>query len=218
MSGRIVSPTEPVEADLQPVDWQAVDNRVYDWLNYVLDMNDRIIWENLNEPQPSYPYLSLLRNTQTGPGEEERVRTLDANGDPIPAGGTATPARNEYQSYEPIEFTLAITAHVSLDAGGRRPGCDAMKMLSRAKASLGLRSIVDFFRPSGLSIVRPMNVVDTSVVVNAEWVRKATLDVIFGTASVYSALPASIDDSGFIDKVQLVSSQFGVDTIVDASS
>lgn len=217
MSGRIVSPTNPVEPDLQPVDWQEIDTAIYDWLNTLLDMNDRIIWENLNEPQPAYPYLSLLRNPGVGPGPEERVRTLDANGNPIQKGETTTSVRNEYQSYEPIDFTVSITAHVSLDQGGRNPNCDAMKMLTKAKASLGLRSIIDTFRAAGIGFVDSENVVDTSVVVNAEWVRKATLDVIFRTASVLSSVSTE-SGGGFIDKVQLVSSDFGVDTIVDASS
>lgn len=213
MSGRIVSPTNPVAPDLQPVDWKTVDDTVYDWLNELLEMDDRIIWEDLDEPQPAYPYLSLLRNSLVGTRKEQRVRSLDANGNPIPPGSLATPVENEVQSYEPIQFTITITAHVGLDQGGRDPNCDPVKMLSKAKASLGLQSTVDAFGTSGLSIVDDQDVVDTSVVVNAEWVRKATLDVILRTASVLSQR-----QQGFYEKVELKSTQFGVDTIVDASS
>lgn len=215
MSG-IQSPTEPVDSNLQPVDWKTIDQAIYDWLNTLLELDDRIIWENLDEPQPEYPYLSLLRNTVTGPGKEERYRTLDANGDPIVEGGATVAAANEYQSYEPISFTVAITAHVGLNQGGRDPGCDAMFLLTKAKAHLGLRSTIDTFKAAGLSIVRDEGVVDTSVVVNAETVRQATLDVIFSTASVLSEVPTDAG-GGFIDKVQLISQQFGVDIIVDGS-
>lgn len=205
---------EPPDADLQPVDWQTIDDAIYDWLNEILDMGDRIVWENLNEPQPAeYPYLSVLRSPMVSEGgiKEQRNRTLDAAGDVIPPGGLATPAANEEIVVEPVAFTVAITALVGLDEGGRDPNCDAMRILNKAKASIGLTSTKDRFNVAAIAVVDDLDVLDTSVVVNAEWVKKATLDVIFRTASVIS------EQTSFIDKVNVTSTDLGVDTTIDAS-
>jgi hypothetical protein len=214
MSGtQITSPTVPVEEDLQPVDWQVASDAVYDWLNSLLSLEDRIRWENFNEAQPEYPYISLLRSTIVSEGglKEDRQRTLDDQGQVVVNGSTKIPFENESQSYEPIQFTVTATAHVSPKTGGRDPNCDAMKLLGKAKASLGLRSVIDTFSASGLSIVEDLDVLDTSVVVNAGWIRKATLDVIFRTASVMT------EKVGFIDKVRFQSDDLNVDFTVDAS-
>ena len=203
--------TIPPVADLQPVDWAAIDCALYDWLNDLLELEDRIVWENLDEVQPDYPYLSLLRDPAVNVGgiPEQRYRNLDANGNPTEV--SANVDELEELAYEVLNFTLTISCHVGKDAGRNDPTCNAMALLGKAKASLGLQSTIDRLCAAGISIVRSEGVVDSSLVVNSNFISRATLDVIFQTASVIT------DRVDYFDKAQLVSGGFGVDTIVDAS-
>lgn len=207
MSSALVLP----EADLQPVDWKTVDNATYDWLNVLLEMRERIIWENQKVAQPDYPYLSLLRNPENDTGlDETRTRTVDTDGKILgidPGAGSAT--GNESITYQPINWTLTVQAHVDPATGGNNSGCNAMSMLGKAKRSLGQGSTIDKFGAAGVSIIRPISLTDTSVEVNGEWISKASLDVLFGTASVMS------EAQEFISKVSM--DVLGVDLTVDAS-
>lgn len=196
---RVGSPTIAPDADLQPVDWATIDNAIYDWVNGVLDIEDQIIWVNFNVAQLNYPYVTLLRNSIVNEGGRAEERTKD-DGDSL-----------ELQAYEPVKFTLTLNVYVDDKNGGCDPNMDAIKLASKLKASLGLRSVVDDLYHAGLSIVDIMDVVDTSVVINTEWIKKATLDVIFRTTSLMT------ERVEFIEKVELKSNQFSVDTIIDAS-
>ena len=199
--------------DKLPVDWGAVDDACYDWLNDLLSMDDRIIWNNQKVAQPAYPYLSLLRNSEVDEGgaDEKRNRTLDADGNVLSPGDAAAPFENEEIAYQPVKWTLSIQAHADPDGGGNDPNADPMKLLSKAKRSLGLTSINAAFHAVGFSLVQPLDVLDVSVNINGQWIRRASLDVFFRTASVMS------EKVGFIDKAQIVSTQFNVDVTVDAS-
>ena len=202
-----------LEESLQPVEWEPIDDACYDWLNDVLGMADNIIWEQRNTPQPGYPYLSLLRNPETDEGglDERRDRTIADDGSIMEQGSPKTPVENEELIYQPIRWTLTVTAHVSFKEGSTDPACDAMALLGKAKRSLGLTATVDRLRVVGISIIEPIGPTNTSVVVNGEWVSKATLDVAFRTASVITGRHE------FIDKVELKSDALNVDVTVDAS-
>lgn len=209
-----MSSATALAVELQPTDWDTIDDALYDWLNVALAMDNRIIWEQLNEPQPAYPYLSLLRSTgiDEGGADEERTETVDANDEPIPAGDTVTVAvRNRTINYQPVTFTFTIQAHVDLDEGARSASTNAVALLSKAKRSLGKQTVIDVLQVARLAVVEKLNVLDTSVKVNGEWISRASLDVIFRTSSATSEF---VD---FIEQVQLVSTDLGIDRIVDAS-
>ena len=201
------------DADLRPVDWRQIDDACYDWLNDLLEMDDRIIWENQKVAQPCYPYISLMRNSENDEGiDEDRQRTLDSDDQIVGVDPTAgDPVINEAITYQPVTFTLSIRAQVDEKSGGNDPGGNAMFILSKAKRSLGQRSTIDRLWAAGISIVRPLAVTDSSVVINSVWVNQATLDVLLRTASVIT------ERLGFIDRVELKSVELGVDLLVDAS-
>lgn len=200
-----------IDPALQPVDWQAIDDATQAWVASVLGLT--VNWENQNVPQPAYPYVTLLRNPETDEGgiNEIRNRTVDANGDVINPGDPGTPDANEAIIFQPIQWTLSATAHTDFGNGGNDPAANAVARLGKLKRSLGLESTTDAFTAVGVSIVSPEEIVDSTLVINGEWISKATLDVIFRTASVMT------EAQSFIDKVNLVSTQLGVDVVIDAS-
>jgi len=202
--------------DLQPIDWGKIDCAIFDWLDVLLKMDRRIIDEKLGEAQPSYPYLSLLRSSEIDVGgvDENRQRTLDVDGKILGEDITAGPAfENESITYQPVNFTLSIQAHVDLDNGARDPNTDAFAMLSKAKRSIGQQSVVDQLSVGGLSVVDTLEVVNLNEVVNGKWISRAGLDVVFSTASVMS------EKVGFFDKVEIESIPLGITPpiLIDAS-
>lgn len=189
---------------LQPVDWETIDDGIYDWLVALLP-SVSVIWANQNIPQPSYPYLSLLRNAfiELG-GVPEKRYTTDLG---QPAGDEI-----EIEATTMAEFTLSIQAHVDAGAGANDPAINAVALLGKVGASLGLLSVQRNFQDNlGLAIVERLPVQDISLVVNDEWISRAALDVRL-------RLRTSITERvGYIDKVELKSPALGVDTLVDAS-
>lgn len=207
------------DADLQPIDWRTINRALIDWIKEnVSAVNERVRWENQNIPQPSrkkleFPYITMLRTSVVDEGgiAETRTRTLDASGEIVTPTNGLTPEENEEIALEPVIINLSVSAHVDAKAGANDPGCDAMALLGRAQRSLNLTSVNEKLKAAFLSVVDEGSIIDTSVVINGEWQSKATLDAIFRTGS------ALAEKIGFIDKTQIVSIDFGIDTIVDAS-
>lgn len=194
--------------ELQPIDWETIEDAIYDWLTGAVEGFSAIvpeaIWENQNIPQPAYPYASLLVTSHTKEGGRDEIRaSYDA----------ARPLGQEIEllATGPVQFTLALSFHVDAAQGGNESASRARSLAAKAQASLGLPAVIDHLGAAGLSIVAEEGVVDTSVVINGEWLSRATIDVRLRTASQMT------QRLGYIDKVELESSQLDVDTIVDAS-
>ena len=188
---------------LQPVDWETIDNGLYDWLVELLDVS--VIWVNQNVPQPDYPYVTLERNSMIilG-GVPEKRYTTDLG---QPAGKEI-----EIEATSMLEFTLALQAFVDSSAGANDPMRNAMALLAKARASLGMLSWQRTFQDSlGLAIVQELPVLDISEVVNDEWISRAAFDVRLRTRTVMT------EQTGYTDKVTIKSPQLGVDFTVDAS-
>lgn len=200
-------------SDAQPVDWVSVEAACFDWISDLLEINGRVVWHNQKVPQPAYPYVSLLRTSEVDAGlDEERYRTLDANDRVVGVDpGAGPPVTSETIVYQPITWTLTVHVHTDPRASGNDPNCDAMKFASKIKRSLGLRSVIDRLYDAGISVIRPLLLADTSVVVAGEWESRATLDISMCTASVLT------ERTEFIEKVEIQSDQLGVDLLVDAS-
>jgi hypothetical protein len=192
----------PPAAAKQPIDWKKVDDAIYDWIGGKLGYT--VIWENQNVEQPAYPYVSLLRTSLAEEGGPKETRHSFISGQP---------AGQEIQllTYEPVKFTLAVSVHVDRAQGANDPSSNAMDIASKIRGSLGQESTIEQLLAEGLSVVGEEGIQDTSVVVNGVWISRATMDVIFRTASVMT------ERTGYADKVGLESTALGVDTIVDAS-
>ncbi len=193
--------TPPAPAK-QPIDWQKVDDALWDWISGKLGYT--AIWENQNVEQPAYPYVSMLRTSLVEEGGPKETRWVYNS-------GAAAGEEIELRTYEPVLFTLAVSVHVDRGAGANDPGANAMDIASKIRGDLGRESTIEQLLAEGLSVVGEAGIQDTSVVVNAEWISRATMDLTFRTASVMT------EETGYIDKVGLESTELGIDTIVDAS-
>lgn len=194
--------------DLQPIDWSTIEDAIYDWLAGGVEGFDAIvpdaIWEDQNVAQPDYPYATLKVTAHRKEGGRDEVRTTTLTGQP--AGQEI-----EILVTGPVQMTVAVTFNADAAAGGAASATRARSLAAKAQASLGLPAVVDHFRGAGLSIVAEEGVTDTSLVINGEWLARATLDVRLRTATQMT------QRAGYMDKVQLESDDLGVDTTVDGS-
>lgn len=191
------------DPNVQPIDWNAIDTVIMTWLERVLpDVNHM---SGQQDAAVEYPYVSF--NRIAGPTREggiDEVRTMfDATADPGEEIVTA------YMG--PREFTVSLTAHVTESSGSLDPNCDGVALISKLEASLDMDSIQEIFRAACMAVIEPQAVSDVSVTINGEWVSRGNLDIRFRTTSVMT------ERETFIEQVQLVSTELGIDTTVDAS-
>lgn len=201
----------PPSQERQPIDWEIVESALYDWLNQSLELDDHIIFSDQNVPQPEYPYATLKRisEIEEGGDSEVRYRTLDIDGNEVVDPADAY--KNQAIFYESILLTFSVQFYVDARSGANDPISNAMALASKAKRALSLNSIQEILTAGGLSVVNEGTINDTSVVVNGEWVSRASMDVVFRTASVMT------EEVDIIEKVNVKSNALGVDLTIDGS-
>lgn len=156
-----------------PIDWQTVENAIYDWLSSATGLTT--VWGEQDSPQPSYPYASM--RIISGP---TRVAGLDEH-------------RYSYDELQPLgeeigietcgprEMTLSVQIHAKqADVG---PTDSPRNLMSRAQSSLATPSVLAALRIAGLSVVDEGQVLNANVVVEDTWIARAMMDVRFGLAA-----------------------------------
>lgn len=195
------------DALLQPIDWTTIEAALHGWVIATLGLGDEsVIWSDQNIAQPAYPYISMKRgNIVEGGGLTDELRTFtdltQALGEEI-----------EMLTVGPREFTLNIQAHVDECNGANDPNLNSVKLLSKLQASLAQLSVCSLLSTAGMAVIERLGVQDISLVLNGQFINRASFDVRIRTTSVMT------ERTGFIDKVQLKSDDLGIDTIVDASA
>jgi len=187
--------TVPAE-DLQPVDWSVVEGAVYDWITAELPEGTGFVWENQNAPQPPYPYVSaLVSSIVPEGGRKERRTQYDAT---KPAGEEL-----DLVTFGTFTFTLTLSAHVDADAGAYDPLCNAQAIATRLQWSLSKQSVCDTLSAANVAIVGELAQTDTSLVINEEWISRATLDVSLRGVAVVSESTTYIEQvSGQVDTTE----------------
>ncbi len=195
---------------LQPIDMATFEDAIYDWLVTVLELVEpgRVIIEDQNVPQPAYPYVSwkVIADEKEGGKDETRV-SYDASRDG---------EEIELLTTGPVRLTVTLSFHVDEKNGANNPGANAYWMAARARSSLGMQRVIDNFnraasssqRARNIAIVRELGVQNTSVVVNGEWLSRATLDVHFRVATEMT------ERLGYIETVEMSSEQLGIDDTI----
>ena len=191
--------------DLQPVDWLPIEDAIYGWLTGdIPDLGEIVneaIWEDQNTPQPSYPYASMKIIAYAKEGGLDETRMTQLIG--APAGKEI-----EFLSTNLIAFTLSLSFHVDRAAGANTPGSRGMSLAAKAQASLGMGIVLDYLRAAGIAVIEELGINDTSVVVNGEWLSRATMDVRMRTTTQMTY------ESGYMASVQVESPDLDVDVTI----
>lgn len=185
-----------------PIDMLTVEDTVRDWV--VNSTGLEAIWAYQSAPRPDYPYGLL--NIIAGPTEASpdwHTQTSDnPGGDPgeeiIYAHGV------------PCQFTVSLTIYVALPDGAN-PTLDARQYNLRAVA--GLRGInqQETFAANSISLLRTRGFGVATEVIGDAYVSVSRMDILFNAVFNVTELGT------YIDKVRVKSTEFDVDTLVDAS-
>lgn len=172
--------------DLQPVDWKVIEDAFYDWITGEIAVG--FIWENQNAPQPPYPYVSgLITSIVPEGGVKEQRHQFDAA---AAAGEEITIA-----TCGTFTFTLTLQAHVDADSGAYDPRVNAQALATRLQWSLQKGATALIFSTANLAVIAELAQSDLSLVINEEWISRASLDISFRATAVVS------ETTTFIDKV-----------------
>ena len=172
------------ESTVPTTDWKMIEEAIFDWVNDELDMP--LIWENQNVAQPPYPYVSgQITAIDPEGSRKERRHQFNAAAD---AGKEI-----EVITTGTFTFTLTLNIHVDADAGANNPLENARMLGTRLQWSLHKRSTHNILSAAGVALVGELALLDTSVVVNGEWISRATLDVSLRAVAVVSETTTYID-------------------------
>lgn len=174
------------DEDRQPIDWPLIETALHDYVDDVLGIP--FIFENQNVPQPAYPYASGAISAITPEGGRKELRHQF---------NAAADAGEEIETITcgTFSFTFSVSVHVDPKNGAYDPFCDAKMLASKLQWSLCKESALAIFETGGISVIEELAMVDSSVVVNGEWLSRYTWDVRLRGRAVVS------DVTTYIDKV-----------------
>lgn len=188
---------------VSPIDMEVFENAVYDW--FTTQTGLEAIWREQGSPQPPYPYGSLLITSGPRAASSLYEYREDTNLSREPGKEVRT------VSCVPCQFTVSCQTYVKR-SDSRNPKYNARNYMNRAQSSLSLPSVKAAFRKVNIAVSRFEEVQNINVVIEDAYVSRANLDVIFNAT-------LSLEDyCGYIEKVQVKSSLWSEDLIVDASS
>lgn len=156
------------------INYETVKKALYDWMISVIPLNMPVIYWQNNSPRPEIPYVTLFLNNivmRNQDWTQPRVNTLaDAN------------MKGDRQ------FTLSIQVFGTNDP---------LTILENVRSSLQKQSVLDTLRTNGIVFFQSLNIADITEILETQFEKRASLDVLFGIGQTY------IDNLGFFDHAQI---------------
>lgn len=156
-----------------PLDFSVVRTNLYNWAIQNIPSGMPAIYLYPNSPRPQVDYVSLYISSITQIG-------WDYTQDPLDNTGVS-------QMVGDREFTLQCVAY----------GGDPMTVIQNLRTSLQKQTVLDSLRVTGIVFVNWFPVVDITELVDSRYEQRASMDVLFRIADVYT------DNLGVISTVVL---------------
>lgn len=150
-----------------PIDWTTVENTLFTWVKNVLGLSVYVGQQNV--PERPMPYITMDR--LNGPV-----------GDRYFQQSTYNQSTNDLTviTEGPREFTVTFKASVSRNASAND---DAVALLNRLSDSHAMIATQALMEANAIALVQCNPTLDISLVVNGEYISRASLDVRFRTGS-----------------------------------
>lgn len=185
-----------------PLDWRFFKDTIHDWISEVVrDGGIQVVWREQNAPQPSLPFIGL--KIIAGPTELSQSWGQLTDVDLTRAGKEI-----EMSTYVPAHITVSCQAFVAREYAVEEE-IDAQSILAACRASLSLESVKESFASKRISFVRAEPIADLSALEETSITSIANLDIVFGLTLTVAEYVT------YIQKVQVVSPQFGIDDIIE---
>ena len=156
-----------------PINFETVKTNLYNWASSQAGMGIPVIFLEENAPRPTTPYITLKIGA-----------ILQIGWDYIFDPTTNLGSNNQVGDRE---FTLYIQAY----------GGDPITLLENLRTSLQKESVLDSLRASNLAVIGQFAIEDVSAIIESRFENRASLDIRFRIAQVYT------DSIGVIDTVEL---------------
>lgn len=156
------------------INFNDVKLTLYNWSVAVLPVGMPVIFYEPNAPRPLVPYVSLFLSSIVSVHEDWSRETTDTSGNVDMQGNR--------------QFTLQIQAY---------GGDDPLTILENMKTSLQKQSILDILRVNGIVYFSTLNIIDISELMDTQWEKRATLDVLLGIGQTYK------DGVGYFDHLNI---------------
>lgn len=152
-----------------PLDFNVVRTNLYNWAIANLPAGMPAIYLNPNAPRPDVDYVSLFISSITQIGWDYTQGPLDDSGVSQMVGDR--------------EFTLQCVAY----------GGDPMTVMQNLRTSLQKQTVLDSLRVNGIVFVNWFPINDITQLVDSRYEQRASMDVLFRIADVYSDTLGAID-------------------------
>jgi hypothetical protein len=191
---------------MQPIDLQVFQDTIWTWLDGVFNSvapTVKVIWDESNAPRPAYPYATI--RTVTGPNS---VSPLMESRQEFDAGRPAG-EEIELNACVPCTFDITFEFFASVPEAND-PTANAQFFCNAMLGSLGQDSTLQTLGAAGISVINKGQPQNIGTLINDSFVSRYKFDVTFGAAL------NMIEYTTYISKIQLVSEDFGIDTIISS--
>jgi len=159
------------------IDWGLVEEAITNWANAKSRDGVSVIWADQNLPEQAYPYITLKRNSVI---IDSLIPETAWTFDPLAPNGEQITITHS----ESAKFTLSIKASTDEANGSNDPNCDAIAILSNLVGSLRTQAAKTILCAANLVVVENHAINDLSLVVSAERISRANVDIVFRTTSI----------------------------------
>jgi hypothetical protein len=152
------------------INFTTVKLNLYQWMITVVPSGMPVIFWEPNAPNPSAPYVTMYLNSIVSVNQDWTAADADASG--------VVDMKGDRQ------FTLQVNAY----------GGDPLTVLENIRTSLQKQTVLDTLRANGIAFYQAVNIADITELVDSQWERRGSLDILFGIGQIYTDAPGYFDE------------------------
>ena len=165
-----------------PINYNTVKTNLYTWAVSVVPIGMPVIFWEPNAPRPLIPYITLFLNSILAVNQDWTANEADVLG--------------EVEMKGDRQFTLSIQAY---------GGTDPLTVLENIRSSLQKVSVLDTLRTNGIVFYESLNISDISDLIDSQYEKRASMDILFAIGQVYS------DTTGYFDNIEIQEQIYNID-------
>lgn len=148
-----------------PIDWVTIENVLAQWVYDVMGLRAKMGQQDIAERK--MPYITMDRLNGPIGDRDFHTQTVVENMLTVISEG-------------PREFTITFKASTKRDEDANS---DAVALLTRLGSSHYMVATQELMQENAIALVQVNGVLDISLVINGEWISRASMDVRFRTGS-----------------------------------
>jgi hypothetical protein len=152
------------------LNFATVKLNLYQWLITVVPSGMPVILWEPNAPNPATAYVTYYLNSIVSINQDWSAPDANSSG--------VIDMKGDRQ------FTLQVNAY----------GGDPLTVLENIRTSLQKQTVLDTLRANGIAFYQALTIADITELVDSQWERRGSLDILFGIAQIYTDAPGYFDE------------------------